>query len=72
MKYRGKSFTILQGVEPGSWKWRVELDKGNAKSGDSPTRAAAMNSVVWVIDKTLAPKKAKLVGPDKNLVAPDD
>jgi hypothetical protein len=64
MEYRGKRFTILQGVGPGSWKWMVQLHEHAVKSGESPTRAAAMNSVVWVIDKSLAPKKGKLVTPD--------
>ena len=64
MEYRGKEFTIRQGVGPGSWKWTVQLDERAAKSGEAPTRAAAMNSVVWVIDKSLKVRKAKLVAPD--------
>jgi hypothetical protein len=56
MEYRGKHFTILQGVGPGSWKWTVQLDERSAKSGEAPSRAAAMNSVVWFIDKMLRPK----------------
>jgi hypothetical protein len=33
------------------------LDEGTVKSGTAETRAAAMNSAVWLIDKALAPKK---------------
>src|SRR4051794_19822818 len=47
MEYRGKQITILQGVGPGSWKWRVQLDEHATKSGEAPSRAAAMNSAVW-------------------------
>jgi len=60
MEYRGKEFTIRQGIGPGSWKWTVRLHEHAAKSGESPTRAAAMNSVVWLINKSLKPKKKKL------------
>jgi len=64
MEYPGKEFTIRQGVGPGSWKWTVQLDERAVKSGEAPTRAAAVNSVVWVIDKLLKVRKAKLVAPD--------
>jgi len=54
MEYRGKSYTILQGVGPHSWKWSVRLDDKTLKSNEAPTRAAAKNSVGWPVDKTLA------------------
>jgi hypothetical protein len=57
MEYRGKSYTILQGVEPDTWKWTVDLDDQNAKSGAAKTRAAAMTSVVMLVDKALARRK---------------
>jgi hypothetical protein len=57
MEYRGKSYTILQGVEPDTWKWTVDLDDQNAKSGTANTRAAAMTSVVMLVDKALARRK---------------
>jgi hypothetical protein len=60
MEYRRKYFTIVQGIGPDSWKWSVRLDEKTARSGEAPTRAAAMNSVVWLVDKALAPKKVKL------------
>jgi hypothetical protein len=53
MEYRGKSYTIVQGG-PHSWKWSVRLDEKTVKSGEAPTRAAAKNSVVWLVDKALA------------------
>jgi hypothetical protein len=63
MEYRGKRFTIVQGIGPSSWKWTVHLDEKTVKSGEAASRPAAMNSVVWLIDKALAPKKLKLVPP---------
>jgi hypothetical protein len=36
------------------------LDEKTVKSGEAPSRAAAKNSVIWVIDKALAAKKVKL------------
>jgi hypothetical protein len=57
MEYRGKSYTILQAVEPDTWKWTVDLDDQNAKSGTAKTRAAAMTSVVMLVDKALARRK---------------
>jgi hypothetical protein len=62
MEYRGKSYTIVQGIEPNVWKWKVQLDEKTAVCGEAHTRAAAVNSVVWRIDKALA-KKAKPPGP---------
>jgi hypothetical protein len=56
MEYRGKSYTIVQGIEPYSWKWTVQLDEKTARSGESPSRDAAKNSVVWLVDRLLAPK----------------
>jgi hypothetical protein len=59
MEYRGKTYTIVQRVGADSWKWTVRLDERNTKSGDAKTRAAAMNSVVWLIDRELAPRKVR-------------
>jgi hypothetical protein len=58
MEYRGKSYTIVQGIGPNSWKWRVHLDEKTVKSGDAATRNAARANVAW------APKKAKLKPPE--------
>ena len=63
MEYRGKSYTIVQGIGPDLWKWQVRLDEKTVRSGEAKTRAAAKTSVVWVIDKALATKKVKLTPP---------
>ena len=63
MDYRGKHYTIVRGVGPHSWKWKVHLDEKTVKSGEASSREAAKNSVVWLIDKALQAKKKKLVAP---------
>jgi hypothetical protein len=63
MEYRGKSYTIVQGIEPHLWKWKVQLDETTSASGEARTRAAAVNSAVWRIDKALAKKVKALRNP---------
>ena len=63
MEYRGKSYTIVQGIGPHSWKWTVQLDEKTVTSGEAPSREAAKNNVVWLVDRELAPKKVKLKPP---------
>ena len=63
MEYRGKQYTIVQGIGPDSWKWTVHLDEKTVKSGRATSRAAAVNSLVWLIDKALASKKVKPIPP---------
>jgi hypothetical protein len=59
MEYRGKQYTVVQCIERSKWKWTVQLDEGTVKYGTAETRAAAMNSAVWLIDKALADKKIR-------------
>jgi hypothetical protein len=61
MEYRGKRITIVQGIEPQSWKWTVHLDDRTVKSGVAISRESAMTSAVWLIDRALA--KADRVPP---------
>jgi hypothetical protein len=63
MEYRGKSYKIVQGITPHSWKWMVHLDEKTIKSGEAPSREAAKVTVVWLVDKALAAKKVKLKPP---------
>ena len=64
MEYRGKQIQIVQGSEPESWKWSVQLDETITKGGESKTRTAAMATAVMAIDKALNPKKL-IVPPDQ-------
>jgi hypothetical protein len=35
MEYRGKHYIVVQGIEPESWKWTVELNEHTSKTGDA-------------------------------------
>jgi hypothetical protein len=59
MEYRGKHFTIVQGVGPDSFKWKVYLDEKTVKSGTATSRAAAKTTVVWTIDRV---KSSRAIG----------
>jgi hypothetical protein len=59
MEYRGKHYTIVQGIGPDSWKWKVHLDERTVRSGEAKTREAAKTSVIWAVDKALASKRVK-------------
>jgi hypothetical protein len=41
MEYRGKHYTIVQGIRPDCWKWTVHLHEKSVKSGIATTREAA-------------------------------
>ena len=56
MQYRGKYYTIVQGIEPGCWNWTVDLDERTSKSGEAKTRGLAVSAVVLLIDKLLTRK----------------
>jgi hypothetical protein len=60
MEYRGKRFTIVQGIGPDCWKWAICLDEKTVKSGEAKTPASAQTRAIWAIDKALAQKKAEL------------
>jgi len=41
MEYRGKQYTVVQGIDPRVWKWIVHSDEKIIKSGTAPSREAA-------------------------------
>jgi hypothetical protein len=41
MEYRGKQYTVVQGIQRSAWKWTVQLDEGTIKSGTAETRHLA-------------------------------
>jgi hypothetical protein len=69
MEYRGKRYTIAQGVDADSWRWTVYIDEKTVKSGAASTREAATTNAIWTIDKVLAPKNPKLESPSPNDVS---
>ena len=50
MEYRGKHYTIVQGIRPDCWKWTVHLHEKSVKSGVATTREAARIRLMWIID----------------------
>jgi hypothetical protein len=48
MEYRGKTYTLVQGIGPNPWTWKVRLDEKTVRTGDAPTRTAARTSVIWM------------------------
>lgn len=54
MEYRNRPYTVVQGIEPHSWKWTVELGEDSLKSGEAKSRPMAISAVVLFIDKALA------------------
>jgi hypothetical protein len=64
MEYRGKRYTIVQGVDANSWRWTVYIDEKTVKSGAANTRESATTNAIWAIDRVLAPKKPKLKSPN--------
>ena len=51
MQYRGKHYIVVQGIEPDSWKWTVDLDEQSSKSGEAKTRGLAISAVVLLVDR---------------------
>jgi|SRR6266851_4548576 len=61
MQYRGKEYSVVQGIKPGTWT--VRLDENNVRTGVDKTRSAAMESVGRLVDRALSPKTVKLTRP---------
>lgn len=53
MQYRGKPYIVVQGFEPDSWKWTVDLDEQSTISGEAKTRGLAVSAVVLLVDRLL-------------------
>jgi hypothetical protein len=70
MEYRGKHYTIVQGIGAESWTWTVHLNQKTIKSGKAKTRQAAMTNVVWLVDRALAPKKEPSIPPSSEAPTP--
>jgi hypothetical protein len=51
MQYRGRHYIVVQGIEPDSWRWTVDLDEQTSKSGEAKTRGLAVSAVVLLVDR---------------------
>ena len=62
MEYRGIEYSIVQGIERGTWKWTATSPAIN-KSGKAGSKSEAAEEAEHMIDVTLAPKKRRLMRP---------
>ena len=62
-KYRDVEYNVVQGIGRRLWKWGLVLE-GTAVTGQAATKAEAVAEAERAIDRTLAPKKLKLVRPE--------
>jgi hypothetical protein len=56
---------VVQGIERQLWKWGFAFE-GKALTGQAVTKAEAAAEAERAIDRTLAPKKLKLVHPERD------
>jgi len=61
MEYRGVEYSVVQGVERGTWKWFAVTDATRTKSGQAKSKPAAVADAERAIDRALAPKRVRLV-----------
>jgi hypothetical protein len=65
LKYRDVEYTVVQGIGRQLWRWEVALE-GKALTGQAATKAEAVAEAERAIDRALAPKKLKLVRPERD------
>lgn len=53
MEYKGIRFEVVQTANPTGWKWVVHFDPNRRKSGISFSRAMAITSAKYAIEKGL-------------------
>jgi hypothetical protein len=64
MEYRGIDYTAVQGVGRQLWKWAVSID-AKPLTGQAATKSEAVAEAERAIDRALAPKKLRLVRPER-------
>jgi DNA segregation ATPase FtsK/SpoIIIE-like protein len=65
MKHHGVEFTVIQGISRQLWKWSAWLGHFHLQ-GQAATKAEAVAEAERAIDRALAPKKLRLIRPDKD------
>lgn len=51
MIYREHAYTLVETLNPTSWKWTVQLEGSGSKTGDSPKKQTAILAAWSAIDK---------------------
>ena len=70
MRYREVELSVVQGIGRQLWKWSVSFDSnhsatGQAATGQAATKREALAEAERAIDRALAPKKLRLVPPER-------
>jgi hypothetical protein len=80
MRYREVELSMVQGIGRQLWKWSVSFDSnhsatgqaatgqaatGQAATGQAATKREAVAEAERAIDRALAPKKLRLVPPER-------
>ena len=65
MKYRDVEYTVVQGIERQLWKWSFSFER-IFLTGQAATKAEAVREAERAIERALAPKKLKLVRPERD------
>ena len=63
MRYRDIEYSVVQGIERKLWLWEVSLEEIHLK-GQAETKSDAITQAERAIDRTLAPKRRRLVPPE--------
>ena len=64
MKHRDTEYTIVQGLGHQLWQWSLIIEGMNL-SGRAATKSEAIAEAERAIDRSLSPKKLKLVPLDR-------
>ena len=64
LRYRDVEYTVVQGLGRQLWKWGFALE-AKVLSGQAATKAEAVSEAERAIDRALAPKKLRVVRPDR-------
>ena len=54
MEHRGIEYSVVQGIERGTWKWFAVIDATMTRSGQAKSRLAAVADAKRAIDKAIA------------------
>jgi len=65
MRYRDIEYTVVQGIARQLWKWDVSFEASSPLRGQAATKREAVAEAERAIDRALAPKKLRLVPPER-------
>jgi len=65
LKHRDVEYAVVQGLGRQLWKWAFVLEAKAVLTGQAATKAEAVAEAERAVDKALAPKKLKLVRPER-------